>query len=218
MGDRTRVVLADDQALIRTAIRSLLDSAGDLDVVAEAADGVEAVAAARRHRPHVVVMDVRMPRLNGIEAARRLQEEVPGTAAIALTTFDVDEYVFEAVRAGAVGFFLKDGDAGALLEGIRAARRGEAVMDPSALRRLMREFAGRPAPSAAERRLLDTLSPREREVLSVMAEGLTNEEIAERLVISQATVKTHVGAILAKLDARDRTQAVVRAWRAGITA
>jgi DNA-binding NarL/FixJ family response regulator len=211
-----RVVLADDQALIRRAIRSLLESAGDIEVVAEAADGKEAVAAARRHRPDVVVMDVRMPHLDGIEATRRIRADQPDVAVIVLTTFDMDQYVFQAVRAGAAGFFLKDGDADPLLEGIRVAAQGEAVMDPGALRRLLEEFArtAEPAPDAVH--ALAGLTERERDVLRLMSDGMTNAEVAQRLVVSPATVKTHVGSILAKLDVRDRTQAVVLAWRGGL--
>lgn len=211
-----RVVLADDQALIRTAIRSLLVSAGDIDVVAEAADGQEAVAAARRHRPDVVVMDVRMPHLNGIEATRRIRTDHPEVAVIVLTTFDMDQYVFQAVRAGAAGFFLKDGDAEPLLDGIRVAASGQAVMDPSALRRLFEEFARTAEPPPEVTRALSALTDRERDVLRSMADGMTNAEIAEHLVVSPATVKTHVGSILAKLRVRDRTQAVVLAWRGGL--
>jgi DNA-binding NarL/FixJ family response regulator len=210
-----RVVLADDQVLIRRAIRSLLESDGGIEVVAEAGDGQEALAAARRHRPDVVVMDVRMPRLNGIDATRLVREQHPEVAVIVLTTFDMDRYVFQAVRAGAAGFFLKDGDAEPLLEGIRVAAAGEAVMDPGALRRLLAEFArtAEPAPDAV--RSLAALTDRERDVLRAMAAGMTNAEIAGHLVVAPATVKTHVGSILAKLGVRDRTQAVVTAWRAG---
>jgi DNA-binding NarL/FixJ family response regulator len=211
-----RVVLADDQVLIRRAIRSLLESAGDIEVVAEAGDGHEAVEAAARHRPDVVVMDVRMPRLNGIEATRRIRAEQPVAAVIVLTTFDMDQYVFQAVRAGAAGFFLKDGDAEPLLEGIRVAASGRAVMDPGALRRLLDEFAQTTEPDRDAMGAVAGLTHREREVLRVMAEGLTNDQIAERLVVSPATVKTHVGSILAKLRVRDRTQAVVLAWRGGL--
>ena len=211
-----RVVLADDQALIRRAIRSLLESSGEIEVVAEAADGREAVAAARRHRPDVVVMDVRMPHLNGIEATRQIRSESEQVAVIVLTTFDMDQYVFSAVRAGAAGFFLKDGDAEPLLEGIRVAASGQAVMDPGALRRLFDEFSRTPQPADGAVRALGALTERELDVLRAMAEGLTNADIAARLVVSPATVKTHVGSILAKLDVRDRTQAVVLAWRGGL--
>ena len=211
-----RVVLADDQALIRRAIRSLLESAGDIEVVAEAADGHEAVAEAHRHRPDVVVMDVRMPVLDGIEATRRVRTELPEVAVIVLTTFDLDQYVFRAVRAGAAGFFLKDGDADALLDGIRVAAAGQAVMDPGVLRRLLEEFATTVEPAPDVVRALDSLTDREAEVLRAMADGLNNQAVAVRLVVSEATVKTHVGSILAKLGVRDRTQAVVLAWRGGL--
>jgi DNA-binding NarL/FixJ family response regulator len=211
-----RVVLADDQALIRRAIRSLLESAGDIEVVAEASDGTEAVVAAQRHRPDVVVMDVRMPHVNGIDATRRIRGAQPEVAVIVLTTFDMDRYVFQAVRAGAAGFFLKDGDVEPLLEGIRVAASGQAVMDPGALRRLLEEFARTAEPAPEVARALAGLTERELEVLRAMAEGMTNGEIADRLVVSPATVKTHVGSILAKLGVRDRTQAVVLAWRGGL--
>ena len=211
-----RVVVADDQSLIRSAIRTLLETAPDIQVVAEAANGDAAVAAAARHRPDVVVMDIRMPVLNGIEATRRIRSSHPDVAVIVLTTFDLDQYVFQAVRAGAAGFFLKDDDAAPLLDGIRAAARGEAVMAPSALRALVDEFARTAEPDQDAAVALATLSPRETEVLRAMADGATNGEIAARLFISEATVKTHVGAVLSKLQARDRTQAVVQAWRGGL--
>jgi DNA-binding NarL/FixJ family response regulator len=212
----TRVVVADDQALIRTAIRTLLESASDIEVVAEAADGREAVSAVERHRPDVVLMDIRMPVLDGIEATRAIRALDHGVAVIVLTTYDLDQYVFQAVRAGAVGFFLKDGDAETLLDGIRLAATGQAVLAPSALRALVDEFARMPGSDADAASALSTLTPRETEVLAAMAEGATNAEIARRLFISETTVKTHVGSVLAKLDARDRTQAVVTAWRGGL--
>lgn len=211
-----RVLLADDQALIREALTALLRSADDLEVVATAGDGPSAVEAVRRHRPDVAVVDVRMPGLDGIEVTRRVRQEAPDTAVIVLTTYDLDEHVTAAVRAGACGFFLKDGDAEELLRGIRAAAAGEAVVDGSVLRRLLGAFAATPEPDRAAADAVALLSAREREVLALMAQGLSNEEIAGRLFIGAATVKTHVGAVLAKLPARDRTQAVVIAHRAGL--
>jgi DNA-binding NarL/FixJ family response regulator len=211
-----RVLLVDDQALIRSALHALLDAAPDLEVVAEAEDGRAAVAAADRYHPDVVVMDVRMPRLDGIAATRQIREAHPGTAVIVLTTYDLDEYVFDAVRAGAAGFLLKDGDADELVRAIRVAVGGEALVAPSSLRRLLDEFARTPRPDDDAAARVARLTQREREVLALMAAGLSNGEIAERLVLSLATVKTHVGGVLAKLPARDRTQAVVLAFVSGL--
>lgn len=211
-----RVVVADDQALIRTALRTLIESADDLDVVAVAGDGEAAVAAVRGFRPDVVVVDIRMPRMDGIEATRRIRELDPGVAVIVLTTYDQDEYVFRAIRAGAVGFLLKDGDADELIRGIRAAAAGEALMAPQALRSLLGEFARTPQPDALAAAAVDRLSTREREVLCHMANGRANDDIARTMFLSVATVKTHVGSVLTKLGVRDRTQAVVTAYRAGL--
>ena len=211
-----RVVLADDQPLIRSALRALLEDVEDFTVVDEAADGADAVRAVVRHRPDVAVLDIRMPRLDGLAATRRIRAEAPGTAVIMLTTYDLDEYVFEAVRAGAAGFLLKDGDADELVRAIRAAVRGDALMSPAALRRLMAEFTRAPEPDPEAVRLVATLTEREREVLEQMATGLSNDEIASELVVSLATVKTHVGNVLTKLGVRDRTQAVVVAHDAGL--
>lgn len=211
-----RVVVADDQALIRTALRTLIESAADLTVVAEAGDGEAAVAAVRAHRPDVVVLDIRMPRMDGIEASRRISELDPDVAVIVLTTYDLDEYVFRAIRAGAVGFLLKDGDADELIRGIRVAAAGEALMSPLALRSLLGEFARSPQPDLVAAAAVGRLSGREREVLGHMANGWSNDDIAEAMFLSVATVKTHVGSVLAKLGVRDRTQAVVTAHRAGL--
>ena len=212
----TRVVVADDQALIRTALRSLIEAVDDLEVVGEAGDGEEAVAVVRRLRPDVVVMDIRMPRLDGIEATRRIRALDLGAAVIVLTTYDLDEYVVRAIRAGAVGFLLKDGDADELIRGIRVAAAGEALMAPAALRSLLEEFGRSPEPDPVAVAAVATLSEREREVLGLMADGLSNEDIAAAMVLGLATVKTHVGSVLAKLRVRDRTQAVVTAYRAGV--
>jgi DNA-binding NarL/FixJ family response regulator len=215
---RIRVLVVDDQPLIRRALSALLAGFDDLEVVGEAVDGLAAVSAAARHRPDAVVMDVRMPGLDGIEATRRIRAAQPDTAVIVLTTYDVDEYVFDAVRAGASGFLLKDGDADELVRAIRVAVAGEALVAPSSLRRLLLEFARAPLVDEAASARIATLTDREREVLMLMAEGLTNTEIATRIVVSQATVKTHVSSVLAKLGARDRTQAVVLAYESGVVA
>lgn len=212
----TTVVVADDQSLIRSSLRALLDDAEDIEVVGEAGDGEEAVRVVGRHRPDVVVMDVRMPRMDGLEATRVIRRDHPGTAVVVLTTYDLDEYVFSAVRAGAAGFLLKDGDADELVRGIRAAASGESVVAPQSLRVLLDEFARAPQPEPGAVARVDRLSARELEVLTLMAEGLTNDEVSARLHLSVATVKTHVGSVLAKTGSRDRTQAVVTAYRAGL--
>ena len=214
----TTVVVVDDQPLIRSSLRALLDDAEGITVVGEAGDGEEAVRAVGRHRPDVVVMDVRMPRMDGLEATKVIRRDHPGTAVVVLTTYDVDEYVFRAVRAGASGFLLKDGDADELVRGVRAAGSGESVVAPQSLRVLLDEFARAPEPAPDAVALVDRLSAREREVLTLMAQGLSNDEISGRLHLSVATVKTHVGAVLAKTGSRDRTQAVVTAYRAGTVA
>ena len=211
-----RVVVADDQAVIRSALCALLEGADDVTVAGEAADGFAAVEKAIALTPDVVVMDIRMPRLDGLEATRRIRARQPSTAVIMLTTYDVDEYIFEAVRAGAGGFFLKDGDADDLLRGIRAAASGDALMSPAALTRLMREFAQVSARDAAAEQALRALSARELDVLRLAASGQNNEEIARTLVLSVTTVKSHISSALAKLGVRDRTQAVVLAYRAGL--
>jgi DNA-binding NarL/FixJ family response regulator len=211
-----RVVVADDQSIVRRALVALVSMDDDIEVVGEAADGRDAVALTTRYRPDVVLMDVRMPVLDGIEATRRIRSEVPGTAVLVLTTYDLDEYVFNAIRAGASGFLLKDGDGDDLVDAVRRSAAGDAVMDPGALRRLLLEFARGPAPDAGAVQLVHRLSSREREVLGMIARGASNDEIAEGLCIARPTVKTHVGALLAKLEVRDRTQAAVVAHRAGL--
>ena len=207
-----RVLIADDQALLRTGLRKILESEPDVEVVGEAADGVEAVEAGLRLRPDVVLMDVRMPRLDGLAAARRL---VGATRVLMLTTFDLDEYVYEALRAGASGFLLKDAPAEQLVTAIRVVARGDALLAPSITRRLIADFARRPLSRARPERL-QVLSPRELEVLRLVARGLSNAEIAGELYVSDATVKTHVSRILQKLDLRDRVQAVVLAYESGL--
>jgi DNA-binding NarL/FixJ family response regulator len=211
------VLIVDDQALLRGGFRILVESAADMTVVAEAANGHEAVSLARQHRPDVVLMDVRMPGVDGIEATRRITGD-PATAAsrvLVLTTFDLDEYVYGALRAGASGFVLKDTSPEELLAAIRVVSAGEALLAPSVTRRLIGEFAQRkdaPRPTAA----LDALTEREREVLVEVARGLSNAEIAESLHMSTATAKTHVSRLLNKLGARDRAQLVVVAYETGL--
>ena len=206
-----RVVIADDQELVRTGFRKILESETDIDVVGEAADGSEAVEEALLRRPDVVLMDIRMPKLDGLEASRRLAGTV---RVLILTTFDLNEYVYEALRAGASGFLLKDAPADELIRAIRVVAEGEALLSPSITRRLIEEFARRPAPSERPA-ALDELTAREIEVLKLVARGLSNSEIAKELYLSEATVKTHVGRILQKLDLRDRVQAVVLAYESG---
>jgi DNA-binding NarL/FixJ family response regulator len=211
-----RVLLADDQELVRTGFRMIIEARDDLTVVGEAADGREAVAAVDRTRPDVVLMDVRMPNLDGIAATRRLVDAGHPARVIMLTTFDLDEHVFAALRAGASGFMLKDVRAAELVDAIRLVARGEAVLAPTVTRRLLDRFAaslpgpGGPPPG------LDELTPREVEVLRLMAQAKSNGEIAARLTLTEATVKTHVSAVLRKLDLRDRVQAVVLAYDIGL--
>ena len=212
----TRVVIADDQPMVRAGLRSLLEGEGDVEVVAEAPDGELALAAVRRYRPDVVLMDIRMPVLDGLAATRRLVAEDVGTRVLVLTTFDLDEYVFEALRAGASGFLLKDAGAEELVTAVQAIAAGDAVLDTAVTRRVMAAFVGlrRPEPEAARR--LDALSSREREVLRLLARGRSNAEIARELVVSEATAKTHVSNVLSKLQLRDRVQAVILAYESGL--
>jgi len=211
------VVLADDQALVRAGFRALLDAQADIVVVGEAANGDEAVALALEHRPAVVLMDIRMPGVDGLTATRRIVEDerLEGVRVVILTTFDLDEYVFEAIRAGANGFLVKDTEPTELLRAVRAVVAGDALLSPRITRRLIEEFAIRakePAPHPA----LATLTDREREVVSLVGEGLSNDEIAERLVVSPSTAKTHVSRAMIKLGARDRAQLVVFAYETGL--
>ncbi len=218
---RTRVLLVDDQALMRMGFAMVLDAQDDLEVVGEAGDGASALAQVRALAPDVVLMDVRMPGMNGIEATARIVEQHPDTRVLVLTTFDLDEYAFAALRAGASGFLLKDAGPAELVAAIRAVAAGEAVVAPRVTRRLLDMFAGR-LPSSRQPReasndpRLDDLTPREVEVLRAVAQGLSNAEIADRFVVAEATVKTHVGRILAKLGVRDRVQAVIVAYETGL--
>jgi DNA-binding NarL/FixJ family response regulator len=212
-----RVLLADDQALVRAGFRALLDAQDDVEVVGEAGDGDEAVALARRHRPDVVLMDIRMPGTDGLAATRAItaDDRLAEVRIVILTTFELDEYVFEAIRAGASGFIVKHTRPAELLQALRAVAAGDALLSPSVTRRLIREFAARtreaPRPPA-----LDALTDREREVMALVGEGLTNDEIAGRLVVSPLTAKTHVSRAMVKLGARDRIQLVVFAYQSGL--
>ena len=210
-----RVLVADDQELVRAGFCVILEAAG-FTVVGEAADGEAAVALAASERPDVVLMDVRMPVMDGLEATRRITR--PGDGApkvVILTTFDLDDYVYEALRAGASGFLLKDAPRADLAAAIRVAAAGDALLAPSVTRRLIEAFARRPAPAAPSPSRLASLTPRERDILLLVARGLSNAEIARDLVVSEATVKTHVGHLLAKLGLRDRVQAVILAYETG---
>ena len=212
-----RVVIADDQALVRAGFRMILTARG-IDVVGEAADGVEAVSEVRRLKPDVVLMDIRMPKLDGLEATRRILDQNPGCRVLMLTTFDLDSYVYAALAAGASGFLLKDVTPEHLAAAVRLVDTGDALLAPSITRRLVERFAtGEPAPPAVHRELT-ALTPRELEVLTLMGHGLSNAELADRLTLSEATVKTHVARIFAKLDLRDRAQAVVLAYETGLVA
>ena len=220
--DAVRVVVADDQELVRSGFAMIVDAQPDLVVVGEAGDGDEAVRVARRERADVVLMDVRMPRTDGIEATRRLAgpDVAEPVKVVMLTTFDLDEYVFEALRAGASGFLLKDVRREDLVHAVRVVAGGDALLAPAVTRRLIEDFARRPAASdgagAPRAPGLDRLTPREREVLELIGRGRNNAEIGAELFVGEATVKTHVGRVLMKLDLRDRVQAVIYAYEAGL--
>ncbi len=212
-----RVLIVDDQALVRAGFRMILEAERDMDVVGEAADGTEALTEARRLKPDVVLMDVRMPELDGIEAARRLLAGDGGPRIVMLTTFDMDEYVYEALRAGASGFLLKDVPPEQLAAGIRVVAQGDALLAPSITRRLIQEFAAASPAAATPPKGLDELTARELEVFKLIARGLSNAEIAAELIVSETTVKTHVARVLMKLGLRDRVQAVVFAYESGVS-
>jgi DNA-binding NarL/FixJ family response regulator len=211
-----RVLVVDDQSLVRAGFVKLLEPEPDLRVVGEAGDGFEAVEAVARTRPDVVLMDIRMPRLDGIEATRRIRAGRGASRVLVLTTYDLDEYVFDAIKAGASGFLLKDAPADQLVAGIRVVAAGDALLAPAVTRRLIEEFARRPTPPPEGPVELAELTAREREILTLIARGLTNSEIAGDLVLGESTVKTHVGNILSKLRLRDRVQAVVLAYETGL--
>ncbi len=212
-----RVLLCDDQALVRDGFRMILNAEDDIDVVGEAADGGQAVEATKRLRPKVVLMDVRMPGMNGIEATGRILASGVDSRVLILTTFDLDEYVYQALRAGASGFLLKDATARQLVEGVRVVAAGEALLAPTVTRRLLERFAptlpcgDEPAPPA-----LSSLTEREREILTLLASGLSNAELGARLYLSEPTIKTHLSSIFRKLGVRDRVQAVIAAYDAGL--
>jgi len=213
-----KVLIVDDQALVRTGFRMILDAEDDLEVTGEAADGLEAMAAAKTTRPDVILMDIRMPNMNGIEATRELvdKDDVEPIRVLILTTFDLDEYVYDALRAGASGFLLKDAPPEELVHAVRVVQRGDALIAPSITKRLVEEISQRPAQQGAAPEALESLTQRELEVLQLMARGLSNHEIAQELFVSDTTVKTHVGRVLMKLGLRDRVQAVVLAYESGV--
>jgi DNA-binding NarL/FixJ family response regulator len=216
-----RVIIVDDQAMVRAGFAALLAAQSDIDVVGEAPDGKQGVDVSRSTHPDVVLMDVRMPEMDGLEAARRILDPPPGVThrpkVLMLTTFDVDDYVYEALRAGASGFLLKDAPPADLISAVRIVAAGEALLAPSVTRRLIADFARqRPAPRKNLTARRSGLTPRETEVLELIARGLSNQEIAESLVLAEQTVKTHIGRVLAKLGLRDRAQAVIFAYESGL--
>ncbi|HEY3140857.1 MAG TPA: response regulator transcription factor [Acidimicrobiales bacterium] len=214
-----RVVVADDQELVRSGFGMIIDAQDDLQVVGEAADGLEAIDIVQSQRPDVVLMDIRMPRLDGIEATRRIVSQADlaeTTRVVILTTFDLDDYVFQALRAGASGFLLKDVRREDLVHAIQVVAAGDALLAPSITRRLIEDFARRPEPVPASGPRIKRLTPREQEVLELIGQGCNNREIGEKLFVGEATVKTHIGRILMKLDLRDRVQAVIYAYEAGL--
>jgi DNA-binding NarL/FixJ family response regulator len=212
------VVLSDDQAMIRSGLRALLAAEDDIEVVGEAGDGAVALELARRLRPDVVVMDIRMPVMDGVEATRRLaaDPELEGTRVLILTTYDDDELVFRALRAGAGGFMLKDADPEDLVGGVRVLASGDALLAPSVTRRLVEAFVARPEPAVAPPSMVEPLTGREREIVALVGTGLSNHEIADRLSISRATARTHVSRAMGKIGARDRAQLVVFAYESGL--
>ncbi|MGK5629981.1 response regulator [Streptomyces sp. URMC 123] len=218
-----RVIIVDDQAMVRAGFAALLSAQSDIDVVGEAPDGKQGVQVSRSTHPDVVLMDVRMPEMDGLEAARQLLDPPAGVVhrpkVLMLTTFDVDDYVYEALRAGASGFLLKDAPPADLISAVRVVAAGEALLAPSVTRRLIADFAQqRPAPRTGPRLRLAGLTPRETEVLELIARGLSNAEIAQTLVLAEQTVKTHIGRVLSKLALRDRAQLVIFAYESGLVA
>jgi DNA-binding NarL/FixJ family response regulator len=213
-----RVLLADDQSLIRAGFRILLESADDIEVVGEATNGAQATELAREHRADVVLMDIRMPGVDGLEATRRIaaDDDLAGVRVIILTTFESDEYVYQAIRAGASGFLVKDSEPAELIQAVRVVARGDALLSPSVTRKLITDLASRPDNRRPTGRELGSLTEREREVMTLVAAGLSNDEIAGRLFVSPLTAKTHVSRIMTKLDARDRAQLVVMAYECGL--
>jgi DNA-binding NarL/FixJ family response regulator len=220
--NKIRVLLADDQDIIRTGLTIILNHQPDIDVIGQAADGIEAVELAKGLRPEVILMDIKMPRLNGIQATRQIVAALPKTQIIILTTYDTDDWVFDGIRAGAIGYLLKDTSGDNLAEAVRGALRGESQIDPTVARKVLREFqqltahrsaASQPAP---EEEPLERLTEREEEVIKLLAAGLANKDIAQQLSLSEGTVKNHISAILAKLHANDRTQAVLTALKRGL--
>jgi DNA-binding NarL/FixJ family response regulator len=221
MTNKIRVLLADDQEVIRTGLTIILNHQADLEVVGQAADGVEAFDLANKLQPDVILMDIKMPRLNGIQATRQIMAALPKTQIIILTTYDTDDWVFDGIRAGAVGYLLKDASGDNLAEAVRGAMRGESQMDPTVARKVLREFqhvtsAAKLTPPVPEDEPLEKLTDREEEILKLLAAGLSNKEIAQQLSLSEGTVKNHISAILAKLHANDRTQAVLTALKRGL--
>jgi DNA-binding NarL/FixJ family response regulator len=216
----TRVVLVDDQALIRGGLRALIEAEPDLEVVSEAADGAAAVEVVTKLRPDVVLMDIRMPGVDGLEATRRIaaNPDLADVRVLVLTTFEIDEYVFEALRVGASGFLLKDEEPVELLRAVRIVAAGDSLLSPSVTRRVVEAFASGPAPTGPLVSSLEELTDREREIVALVGTGLSNHEIAEHLVISPATARTHVSRAMLKLGARDRAQLVVFAYEAGLVA
>ena len=215
-----RVVIADDQALVRGGFRMLLESAADIEVAGEAVDGEQAVALVRSQRPDVVLMDIRMPGVDGLEATRRIATDsaLAATRVLILTTFEADEYVYQALRAGASGFLVKDTEPAELLAAVRVIARGDSLLSPGVTRRLIADIAARPVAAATPPVELSELTEREREVLALVARGLSNDEIAKRLFLSPLTAKTHVSRTMSKLGARDRAQLVVFAYECGLVA
>ncbi len=214
----TKILIADDEELVRTGFRMILEAQDDFEVLGEASNGIEAVEMARSLQPDVILMDIHMPEMDGLEATRQIAEDerTPETRVLILTTFDQDEYVYKALRAGASGFLLKRTPAATLVEGIRVIAAGDALLAPSVTRRLIDQFAHTPEPNKPTSEALKALSERELEVLTLVAKGLSNSECAEQLFLSEGTVKTHVKRIYTKLDLRDRTQAVIFAYQTGM--